>query len=63
MASRLLDLIGRCARLPADRFRTENLFVTDASPFPSSAAVNPALTDAALALRAAERMQVELQAA
>ena len=38
----------------------ENLFVTDASPFASSAAVNPALTVAALALRAARRMRSEM---
>lgn len=35
----------------------ENLFVTDASAFVSSAAVNPALTVAALALRASERVR------
>ena len=37
-----------------------NLFVTDASPFVSSAAVNPALTVAALALRAAQRIRSEM---
>jgi choline dehydrogenase-like flavoprotein len=31
-----------------------NLWIVDSSPFPSSAAVNPALTVAALALRLAE---------
>jgi len=34
----------------------ENLFVVDASFFPSSAAVNPGLTIAAQALRAAEHI-------
>ena len=34
----------------------QNLFVVDASFFPSSAAVNPALTIAAQALRAADHM-------
>lgn len=34
-----------------------NLFITDASVLPSSAAVNPALTVAALALRAARHLQ------
>jgi choline dehydrogenase-like flavoprotein len=34
----------------------ENLFITDASVLPTSAAVNPALTIAALSLRAARRM-------
>lgn len=38
----------------------ENLFVTDASPFVSSAAVNPALTVAALSLRAASRIKAVL---
>lgn len=38
----------------------DNLFVTDGSPFVSSAAVNPALTIAALALRAAGRIRSEL---
>jgi choline dehydrogenase-like flavoprotein len=32
----------------------DNLWVADSSPFPSSAAVNPALTVAALALRLAD---------
>uniref|UniRef100_UPI0035118B98 GMC oxidoreductase n=1 Tax=Cognatishimia sp. TaxID=2211648 RepID=UPI0035118B98 len=35
----------------------ENLFITDASVLPTSAAVNPALTIAALALRSAEHIQ------
>ncbi|NRG18241.1 GMC family oxidoreductase [Rhizobiales bacterium] len=39
-----------------------NLFVTDASALPTSAAVNPALTVAALALRAAETVKKELAA-
>ncbi|MFT7724049.1 MAG: GMC family oxidoreductase [Roseateles sp.] len=38
----------------------DNFFVTDASPFVSSAAVNPALTVAALALRAADRMRTHV---
>jgi choline dehydrogenase-like flavoprotein len=37
-------------------FDHTNLFVVDASFFPSSAAVNPALTIAAQALRAADHM-------
>jgi choline dehydrogenase-like flavoprotein len=37
-----------------------NLFVTDAAALPTSAAVNPALTVAALALRAAETIRQEL---
>jgi choline dehydrogenase-like flavoprotein len=32
----------------------DNLWIVDSSPFPSSAAVNPALTVAALALRLAD---------
>ncbi|HEV3044323.1 MAG TPA: GMC oxidoreductase, partial [Roseiarcus sp.] len=39
-----------------------NLYVVDASVLPTSAAVNPALTVAALALRAAERVRAELTA-
>jgi choline dehydrogenase-like flavoprotein len=35
----------------------ENLFVVDASFFPSSAAVNPGLTIAAQALRVADHIQ------
>jgi choline dehydrogenase-like flavoprotein len=35
----------------------ENLFITDASPFVSSAAVNPALTVAALSLRAVGKIK------
>ncbi len=38
----------------------ENLFVVDASFFPSSAAVNPGLTIIAQALRAADHIQAEL---
>jgi choline dehydrogenase-like flavoprotein len=38
----------------------ENLFVVDASFFPSSAAVNPGLTIAAQALRVAEHMRSEM---
>ena len=34
-----------------------NLFITDASVLPTSAAVNPALTVAALALRTAAHLQ------
>jgi choline dehydrogenase-like flavoprotein len=37
-----------------------NLFVTDAGALPTSAAVNPALTVAALSLRAAETIKQEL---
>ncbi|WP_371095003.1 GMC oxidoreductase [Streptomyces sanglieri] len=36
----------------------DNLWIVDSSPFPSSAAVNPALTVAALALRVAESGQL-----
>jgi len=39
----------------------ENLFVVDASFFPSSAAVNPALTIAAQALRVADYLQSTLR--
>jgi choline dehydrogenase-like flavoprotein len=39
-----------------------NLYVVDASVLPTSAAVNPALTVAALALRAAERVRADLTA-
>jgi choline dehydrogenase-like flavoprotein len=38
----------------------ENLFVIDASFFPSSAALNPALTIAAQALRAADHVKTHL---
>ncbi len=42
---------------PDGRFRgVENLTITDASVFPTSASVNPSLTIAANALRAAERL-------
>ena len=37
----------------------ENLYVVDGSFFPSSAAVNPALTIAAQAIRVAERLRGE----
>ena len=41
----------------------DNLYVVDASCLPTSAAVNPALTVAALALRAADRIRrMELSA-
>jgi len=60
------------ARLGADPARSvvtpdlrshevENLWITDASVFPSSAAVNPALTVAALALRAAGGIEKALR--
>jgi choline dehydrogenase-like flavoprotein len=41
----------------------ENLFITDASVLPTSAAVNPALTIAALALRAADHIKTTRLAA
>jgi choline dehydrogenase-like flavoprotein len=47
-SSSVVDATGRCHGV-------ENLWITDSSVFPSSAAVNPALTIAALALRTAER--------
>jgi choline dehydrogenase-like flavoprotein len=47
-ASSVVDPTGRCHGV-------ENLWIADSSLFPSSAAVNPALTIAALALRIAER--------
>lgn len=54
---------GDPARSVVDPFcrahEVENLAVTDASVLPTSAAVNPALTIAALALRAADRMKRE----
>jgi choline dehydrogenase-like flavoprotein len=40
-----------------------NLWITDASVLPTSAAVNPALTIAALALKAGEAMTGQLSAA
>jgi choline dehydrogenase-like flavoprotein len=46
--SSVVDPTGRCHGV-------ENLWIADSSVFPSSAAVNPALTIAALALRAADR--------
>lgn len=48
-ASAPLDASGRFRGL-------ENLYVSDASAFPTSAAVNPSLTIAALALRLGERL-------
>jgi choline dehydrogenase-like flavoprotein len=48
-ATSVLDPFGRAHDL-------DNLYVVDASFFPSSAAVNPALTIGAQAIRAAERM-------
>jgi choline dehydrogenase-like flavoprotein len=41
-------------------FDHPNLFVVDAGVLPTSAAVNPSLTVAALALRASERVHAEL---
>jgi choline dehydrogenase-like flavoprotein len=38
----------------------DNLYVMDASVLPTSAAVNPALTVAAVVLRAADRLKAEL---
>ncbi|MFV0293708.1 MAG: GMC oxidoreductase [Paracoccus sp. (in: a-proteobacteria)] len=49
-ASSVVDSHGRCHDHP-------NLFVTDASVLPTSAAVNPALTIAALSLRAADHIR------
>nr|WP_272213358.1 GMC family oxidoreductase [Marinicella sp. W31]MDC2879309.1 GMC family oxidoreductase [Marinicella sp. W31] len=43
-------------------FDHDNLFVTDASALPTSAAVNPALTVAALAMKAADAIRKELGA-
>ena len=43
-------------------FDHPNLFVVDASVLPTSAAVNPSLTVAALALRAADRVRMDLSA-
>jgi choline dehydrogenase-like flavoprotein len=43
-------------------FDHPNLFVVDASVLPTSAAVNPSLTVAALALRAAERVRKDIAA-
>jgi choline dehydrogenase-like flavoprotein len=42
-------------------FDHSNLFVVDASVLPTSAAVNPSLTVAALALRAAEHVRAEFE--
>jgi choline dehydrogenase-like flavoprotein len=47
-SSSVVDPTGRCHGV-------ENLWIADSSVFPASAAVNPALTIAALALRTAER--------
>jgi choline dehydrogenase-like flavoprotein len=47
-SSSVVDATGRCHGVG-------NLWIADSSVFPSSAAVNPALTIAALALRTAER--------
>ncbi len=46
----------RCSIRSAARTTSSNLFVVDASFFPSSAAVNPALTIAAQALRVADHI-------
>jgi choline dehydrogenase-like flavoprotein len=43
-------------------FDLDNLYVMDASFFPSSGAVNPSLTIVAQVLRAAERLKAEIQA-
>jgi choline dehydrogenase-like flavoprotein len=49
---------------PDGRFRgIDNLTVTDASVFPTSASVNPSLTIAANALRSAERLLARAPAA
>jgi choline dehydrogenase-like flavoprotein len=53
------------SRAPVDRicrsFDHLNLFVVDASVLPTSAAVNPSLTVAALGLRAAEHVRAEFE--
>lgn len=55
---------GRAPLDPDLRFRgLDNLTVTDASTFPTSAAVNPSLTIAATALRAARRLLARSTAA
>ncbi|MCH2078244.1 MAG: GMC family oxidoreductase [Rhodobacteraceae bacterium] len=51
-ASSVTDTFGRCHDHP-------NLFITDASVLPTSAAVNPALTIAALALRTGQHILQE----
>ena len=48
--SSVVDIHGRSHDHP-------NLFITDASVLPTSAAVNPALTIAALSLRAADHIR------
>jgi choline dehydrogenase-like flavoprotein len=54
---------ARAAVDPENRaYDHPNLFIVDASVLPTSAAVNPSLTVAALALRAAERVRKELAA-
>jgi choline dehydrogenase-like flavoprotein len=55
----------RTSALDADgRFRgLENLYVVDGSVMPSSAAVNPSLTIAALSLRAARRLAAQARPA
>jgi choline dehydrogenase-like flavoprotein len=52
----VLDPFGRSHDVP-------NLFVVDSSFFPSSAAVNPALTIAAQALRAADHIKGQMPSA
>ena len=52
-AKSVLDPFGRSYDVP-------NLFVVDSSFFPSSAAVNPALTIAAQALRVADHMKGQI---
>ncbi len=47
----------RCSIRSAATHDVENLFVVDASFFPSSAAVNPALTIIAQALRVADHIR------
>jgi choline dehydrogenase-like flavoprotein len=55
-ATSVLDSLGRAHDL-------DNLYVVDGSFFPSSTAVNPALTIAAQALRVGEHLQARLGAA
>ncbi|MEL6959790.1 MAG: GMC family oxidoreductase [Pseudomonadota bacterium] len=52
-ATSVTDTFGRCHDHP-------NLFITDASVLPTSAAVNPALTIAALAMRTGQHMTADL---
>jgi choline dehydrogenase-like flavoprotein len=42
-------------------YNVENLYIVDSSFFPSSSAMNPALTIAAMALRTAERITGRLR--